>query len=92
MGHFVTSFPEITGKKAVKVTIVPEKIGNDLNALGYAQYRKVPSKVEANRELFARQSRPACSPAPKLKRCSAAPGPAGRSNDLSSESATSRAN
>jgi len=54
MGHLVTSFPEVTGKKAVKVTIVPEKIGADLNALGYAQYRKVPTKGEPNRDYLIR--------------------------------------
>lgn len=52
MGHFVTSFPQITGKKAVKVTIVPEKIGEDLNALGYAQYRRIPTNMEPNRQFL----------------------------------------
>lgn len=49
MGHIVTSFTAITGKKPVKVTIVPEKIGT-LSALGYAQYRSVPVKGHWTRE------------------------------------------
>ncbi len=52
MGHLVAAFTEITGKKVIKLTIVPEKIGPDLNALGYAQHKKVPSKVEPNRDYL----------------------------------------
>jgi ATP-dependent Clp protease ATP-binding subunit ClpA len=40
MGHAVTSYPEITGKKLVKITIIPEQIGDSLSAAGYAQYRE----------------------------------------------------
>lgn len=54
MGHAVASFTEETGKKVVKITIVPEKLPNGLSALGYAQYEKVPSKVEPNRDYLVK--------------------------------------
>lgn len=52
MGHLVATFPEITGKQPVKVTIVPEKLAGDLNALGYAQYRSKPTKFEPDRNYL----------------------------------------
>lgn len=52
MGHAVTSFSNVTGKKLVKITIVPEKIGGTLSALGYAQYRDVPRSTHADREYL----------------------------------------
>ncbi len=42
MGHAITAFTKVTGKKVVKITIVPESFGGDFSALGYVQYRNVP--------------------------------------------------
>lgn len=54
MGHLVTSFTETTGKKPVKITIIPERIGESLQALGYAQYRSVPTKGKTNRDFLVK--------------------------------------
>lgn len=52
MGHLVTSYTKITGRKPVKITITPEKVGDGLQALGYVQYRGVPRNGHANLEFL----------------------------------------
>lgn len=47
MGHAVNAHTDATGKKLVKITIIPESIGEGdeaINAAGYAQYRRVTTK------------------------------------------------
>jgi AFG3 family protein len=54
MGHAVTAFTTVTGQKVVKVTIVPERIGDSLSAAGYTQYKSVPRKGSYDRDYLVK--------------------------------------
>lgn len=59
MGHMFTSYTSVTGRKPIKVTIEPERVGSGegvIDALGYAAYRNIPRKGHANREYLIKMA------------------------------------
>lgn len=81
MGHAVTSFPEVTGKKLVKINVVPEKIG-DMSTLGYAQYTDSPVKGKNTRKWFIHMLAGLLGGSEAERIFSSRPMNAGRSNDV----------